>query len=71
MSNQQADLIVLALVILTVGAWIALDVWLYHQGGVEATISRVTRRWIDSCPSLFVGAIFALGIFVGHVWLQH
>jgi hypothetical protein len=70
-TTQQSELLVLALLVATVTAWVLIDVWLYQHGGPEATISRVVRHWIGRYPSVFAGAVFALGVFVGHTWLNH
>jgi hypothetical protein len=69
-TTQQSEWLVLALLVVTVAVWVLIDVCLYQHGGPEATISRVVRRWIGRYPSLFAGAVFALGVFVGHTWLR-
>ena len=69
MTTQQQELLVLAFLAALVALLIAGDVALYAAHGPEATVSRVVRRWIERYPSVFLGAVFALGVFVGHTWL--
>jgi hypothetical protein len=69
MTPQQAEFVALFFLVAVVGAAVVLDVWLYKVHGAPCTISRVCRRWIDRHPSIFLGLVFAAGVFVGHVWL--
>jgi hypothetical protein len=69
MTHQQAELLVLAFLAALLAVLIAGDVALYAAHGPDATISRVVRRWIERYPSVLLGAVFALGVFVGHCYL--
>ena len=69
MTHQQSELLVLAFLAALLAVLIAGDVALYMAHGPDATVSRVVRRWIERYPSVFLGAVFALGVFVGHTWL--
>jgi hypothetical protein len=69
MTQQQSEFVVLAILIALAAVLIAADVQLYQHHGAPHTISRVVRRWIDRYPSVFLGLVFAAGVFIGHCWL--
>lgn len=69
LTPAQAQWLTLAFVIVATAMVIGYDVLAIRAWGVEASISRVVRRLFGASPTLFVAAVFWLGILVGHIWL--
>jgi hypothetical protein len=65
----QAQWLTLAFVLAVTVLVIGYDVLAIRTWGVDASISRVMRRLFGTSPTLFVAAVFWLGILVGHIWL--
>ena len=70
MDVNQTQWLTLGFLVLVAGEIIAYDALAWHFWGVDSTISRVCLRLSRDWPVLFVVAVFAVGLVIGHVFLS-
>jgi hypothetical protein len=49
-----------------VGGLIVYDLYAFHEGGTEATISWITAQWAYEMPA----GVFGIGFVAGHLFWQ-
>jgi hypothetical protein len=67
MTITQAQWFWLAFLIVVVAMVNVHEVWQWTSTGIDGTLSRVCRFCFDRFPFLFVTAVFAVGLIIGHV----
>ena len=61
MSRDTITRITRILILGTICAWLAWDLYAFHVGGLSASISDVVKQWGCKYPQAVAGVFFVLG----------